>query len=82
MSVIKSGIEGLCRKFGIEIFRRSQWSRCLRRGPAADRLLGSRFRIPNSARKSVSCECCTLSLRSLCGGLIIRSEETYRVRSV
>jgi hypothetical protein len=28
---------------------------------------------------SVSCECCVLSGRDLCVGLIIRPEESYRV---
>jgi coenzyme F420-reducing hydrogenase gamma subunit len=31
---------------------------------------------------SVSCECCVLSGRGLCVGLITRPEESYRVRCV
>jgi hypothetical protein len=31
---------------------------------------------------SVSCECCMLSGRGLCVGLITRPEESYRVRRV
>jgi hypothetical protein len=34
---------------------------------------------PAGAWMSISCECCVLSDRSLCVGLIIRPEESYRV---
>jgi hypothetical protein len=34
---------------------------------------------PAGAWMSVSCECCVLSGRGLCVGLISRSEESYRV---
>jgi hypothetical protein len=57
----------------------SQWPRVLRRGPAAVRLLGLQVRIPPGAWMSVSCECCVLSGRGLCVGLITRPEESYRV---
>ena len=56
---------------------RSHWPRGLRRGSATARLLGLRFRIPLWAYMSVSCECCVLSARCLCIGLIIRPEESY-----
>ena len=57
---------------------RSHWSRGLRHGSAATRLLRLRVRIPPGAWMSVSCECCVLSDRGLCGGLITRPEESYR----
>ena len=58
---------------------RSQWPRGLRRGSAAARLLGLWVRIPPGAWMSVSCECCVLSGRGLCVGLITRPEESYRM---
>jgi hypothetical protein len=45
----------------------------------AARLLGLRVRIPPGAGMSVSCECCVLSGRGLCVGLITRPEESYRL---
>ena len=50
---------------------RSQWPRGLRRGSADTRLLGLRVRIPPGAWMSVSCECCVVSGRGFCGGLMI-----------
>jgi hypothetical protein len=58
---------------------RFQWPRGLRRGSAAARLLGLWVRIPPRAWMNVSCECCMLSGRGLCVGLITRPEESYRV---
>ena len=58
---------------------RSQWPRRLRRGSAAARLLGLWVRIPLEAWMFVFCECCELSGRSLCVGLITHPEESYRV---
>jgi hypothetical protein len=46
------------------------------------RLLGLRVRIPPTAWMSVSCECCVLSGRGLCDGLVTRPEESYRMRCV
>src|SRR5215470_10337116 len=58
----------------------SQWRNSgLRRGSAAVRLLGLRVRMPLRAWMSVSCECCVLSGRGLCVGLITRPEKSYRV---
>jgi hypothetical protein len=37
------------------------------------------IRIPPEAQISVPCECCVLSGRGLCVGLITRPEESYRV---
>ena len=59
--------------------RRSQWPRGLRRRPAAARLLRLWVRIPPGALMSVCCECCVLSRRGLCEGLITRPEESYRL---
>ena len=41
------------------------------------RLLWLRVRIPLWAWMSVSCECCVLSHRGLCDGVIARPEESY-----
>ena len=59
---------------------RSQWPSGLRRGSAADRLLGLRIRIPPGAWMFVCCERCVLSGRVLCDGPIPRPEESYRLR--
>jgi hypothetical protein len=48
-------------------------------GSTTIRLLGLRVRIPPEAWMSVCCECCVLSGRGLCFGLITRPEESYRV---
>ena len=45
----------------------------------ASRPLGLRVRILPGAWVSVSCECCVLSGRGLCDGLITRPLESYRV---
>jgi len=58
---------------------RSQWPRGLRSGSAGARLLGLRVRIPPRARMSVCFECCVLSGRGLCDGLITRLKESYRL---
>jgi len=58
---------------------RSQWPRGLRRKSLAARLLRLWVRIPPGAWIFVCCECCMLSGRGLCDGLIIRSEESYRM---
>ena len=58
---------------------RSQWPRGLRRRSLAARLLRLWVRIPLGAWMFVCCECCVLSGRGLCDGLIIRSEESYRL---
>jgi hypothetical protein len=59
--------------------RRSQWPRALRRGSAAERLLGSWVRIPPRAWMFVSCTLFVVSGRGLCGGPIPRPEESYRL---
>jgi hypothetical protein len=58
---------------------RSQWPHHLGRRSVAARLLGLRVRIPPVAWQSVSCECCELTGRGLCVGLMPRPEETCRV---
>ena len=55
------------------------WPTGLRRRSAAARLLRLRVRIPQGAWMSVCCECCVLSSRGLCDGLITRPEESYRL---
>jgi hypothetical protein len=56
-----------------------QWPRRLRRGSAAQRLLGSWVRISPGAWMFVSCESYVLSGRGLCDRPIPRPEESYRV---
>ena len=58
---------------------RSQWRRGLRRRSAAALLLNLWVRIPPKAWMAVSCECCVLSGRGLCDGMITRPEESYRM---
>ena len=58
---------------------RSQWPRVLRRRPSAARLLRLWVRIPPGACMFFFCECCVLSGRGLCAGLITRPEESYRL---
>jgi hypothetical protein len=52
--------------------------RCLRRGIAAASVLRLRVLILPGTRTPVCCECCELSGKGLCVGLIIRPEESYR----
>ena len=59
------------------VYSRSQWPRGLRRRFAAARLLRLWVRIPPGAWMFVCCECCVLSGRGLCDGLITRPEESY-----
>jgi hypothetical protein len=58
---------------------RSQWPCGLRRRFSAARLLRLWVRIPAGARMFVCSECCVLSGRGLCDGLITRPEESYRL---
>ena len=51
--------------------------RGLRVGSAAARLLGLRVRIPPREWMPLACECCVLSRRNLCVGLITPTEESY-----
>jgi len=57
----------------------SQWPRGLRRRSAGAHLLRFWVRIPPRVRMFVCCECCVLSGRGLCDGLITRPEESYRL---
>jgi hypothetical protein len=72
-------IQGVFKVFSNVYVSRSQWPCGLRRGSAAARLLGLWVRIPPRAWMSVSSECCVLSGRGLCDGLVTRPEESYRV---
>ena len=58
---------------------RSQWPFGLRRGAAAACLLVLWVRISPGTWMSVCYECCVLSGRGLCVGLITRPEESYRL---
>jgi len=57
----------------------SQWPRGLRRSFSAACLLRFWVRIPLGAWMFVCCECCVLSGKGLCDGLITRPEESYRM---
>ena len=64
----------------IDVNSRSQWPRSLRRWSAAAHLLRLWVRIPpGGAWIFVCCECCVLSGRGLCDGLITHPEESYRL---
>ena len=56
---------------------RSQWQHGLGRWSTAACLLRLRVRIPPGAWMSVYSECCVLSGRGLCDGLITRPEKSY-----
>ena len=58
---------------------RCQWPRGLRRRSTATRPLRLWVGIPLGAWKFVCCECCVLSGRGLCDGLITRPEKSYRL---
>ena len=58
---------------------RSQWPCGLRRRSSAARLLRLWARIPPRSWMFVCCDCCLLSGRGLCDGLITRPEESYRL---
>jgi hypothetical protein len=72
-------LQGLIYYTSYRRMGRSQWPRSLRCGSAAVRLLELWVRIPPGAWMSVSCECCVLSGRGLCDGLVTRQEESYQV---
>ena len=57
----------------------SDWPPGLRRVSAAACLLGLWVRISPGAWIFVCCECCVLSGRGVCDGLIIHPEESYRL---
>jgi len=61
------------------IARRSRWARGLKRGSAPTRFLVLRVLIPPGAWKFVCCECCVLSGRDLCVGLVTNQEDFYRL---
>jgi len=61
---------------------RFQWPLGLKYRSMVARLQGFRIRIQPEAWMSVSCECCVLSARGLCVGLVTRPEKAYRVSCV
>ena len=60
----------------------SQWPRGLRRRSEAARLKRLWVRVPTVTWMYVCCECCVLSGRGLCVGLITRPEKSYRLLCV
>jgi len=78
LSILKSHLLRVLKFCFLTTVDRSQWPH-LRRGYGVARLLGLRFRIPPRSWKCVPCECCVLSGRGLCVGLITRPEESCRV---
>jgi hypothetical protein len=62
-----------------QIKKCEKWPRGLSGWSEAAPFLGLRVRIPLGVWMSVCCECCVLSGRGLCDGLIPRPEESYRV---
>jgi hypothetical protein len=62
--------------YAILCMRRSRWLRSLRRGSAANRLLGVWVRIPPEAWLSLPCDCCVLPGRGLCDGLSTRPDHS------
>ena len=69
----------ICIIIQVYLLCRSQRSRGLRRRSTAARLLWSWVRIPPGAWMFVCCECCVLSGRGFCDGLITRPEKSYRL---
>ena len=63
----------------ISLLCRSQWPRGLRRMSSTARLLRFWVRISPGAWMFVCCECCVLSGRDICDGLITRTGEFYRM---
>jgi hypothetical protein len=57
----------------------SQWPRGLRRRSSDARLLRFWVQIPRGTWMFVCCDCCLLSGRGLCDGLITRPEESYQL---
>ena len=69
----------ICIIIQVYLLCRSQRSRGLRRRSTAARLLWSWVRIPPGAWMFVCCECCVLSGRGFCDGLITRPEKSCRL---
>jgi len=63
----------------VALIKFSWYPRCLKCGCAGDRLMVLRVGIPPTALRYLSCECCMLSGRSLCVGLVTRPEGSYRL---
>jgi hypothetical protein len=67
------------------IYQLNSWSQCprgLRRRASVACLLYLWVRIPPRAWMFVCCECCVVSGRGVCDGLITRPKESYRMWSV
>src|SRR5215469_9564046 len=75
------GSSNMFRLLSIIILRvcRSQWPYGVRCRSSVARLIRSWVRIPPGEWMFVFCECCVLSGRGLCDGLITRPEESYRL---
>ena len=69
-------------KWNLEYSNAGHRHRGLRSRSSAARLLRFWVRIPQETWMSVCCECCVLSGRGVCFGLITRPEKSYRLRCV
>jgi len=78
LSILKSHPLCVLKFHFLTTVDRSQWPR-LRRGCEVARLLGLRFQIPPRSWMYVPCECCVLSGRGHCVGLITRPKESCRL---
>jgi len=58
------------------MYSRSEWPRRIRRGSTDASVLGLRVQFPPMAWNYVSWDCCLLSGRGLCVGLITRLEQS------
>jgi hypothetical protein len=76
-------VQYLCTKRKVKYIytfdRQSQWPRGLGRRSAAARLLRSWVWFPPGAWMFICCECCVLSNRDLCDGLILRPKKSCRL---
>ena len=77
LKLVLKNIHMLPYSFCILVHCRSKLPRVLRRGSAADCVLGLWVRIPLRVRISVCCECCVLSGTGLCIELNAGTEESH-----
>ena len=79
VALLKGGKNHWVMNRSLLVPHRSQWPRGLRCRASAARLLRLWVQIPPWAWMFVCCECCVLSGRGLCDGLITRPDGFYRL---